>query len=73
MEWWWRYERLADEIDMANDEIEARLKFTLKTVDTSVENNNSGKCIWCEKKIKDKRRWCSVYCRDEHTLYANKW
>ena len=28
---------------------------------------------WCEKKIKDKRRWCSVYCRDEHTLYANKW
>ena len=47
MEWWWRNERLADEIDMANDEIEARLKFTLKTVDNSVENNNSGKCIWC--------------------------
>ena len=64
---------MADEIDKANDEIEARLKFTLKTVDTSVENNNSGKCIWCEKKIEDKRRWCSVYCRDEHTLYANKW
>ena len=58
---------------MANDEIEARLKFTLKTVDNSVENNNSGKCIWCEKKIEDKRRWCSVHCRDEHTLYANKW
>ena len=31
---------MADEIDKANDEIEARLKFTLKTVDTSVENNN---------------------------------
>ena len=73
MEWWWRNERLADEIDIANDEIEARLKFTLKTVNTSIENNNSGKCIWCEKKIEDKRRWCSANCRDEHTLYANKW
>ena len=24
------------------------------------------------KPVKDKRRWCSAECRDEHTLYANK-
>ena len=58
---------MADEIDRANDELEARLKFTLKTVNNSIENNETGKCIWCEKKIKDKRRWCNSQCRDEHT------
>ena len=67
MEWWWRNERLADEIDIANAEVEARLKFTLNTVNTSIENNETGKCIWCGVKIKDKRRWCTAQCRDEHT------
>jgi len=66
MEWWWRNERLADEIDIANAEVEARLKFTLNTVNTSIENNETGKCIWCGVKIKDKRRWCTAQCRDEH-------
>jgi hypothetical protein len=59
--------RMADEIDVANAEVEARLKFTLKTVNTSIENNETGKCIWCGVKVKDKRRWCNAQCRDEHT------
>ena len=63
---------MADEIDIANDEMQKRLDETLKSVNTSIENNETGKCIWCETKIKDKRRWCSALCRDEHTLYANK-
>ena len=58
---------MADEIDSANDEMNARLKFTLKTVNTSIEKNDTGKCIWCGVKVKDKRRWCSAQCRDEHT------
>ena len=58
---------MADEIDIANAEVEARLKFTLNTVNTSIENNETGKCIWCGVKVKDKRRWCTAQCRDEHT------
>ena len=63
---------MSDEIDIANDEVQKQLDATLKSVDISVEENDSGKCMWCEKPIKDKRRWCSAECRDEHTLYANK-
>ncbi len=63
---------MVDEIDIANDDIQKKLDATLKTIDTTIQENKSGKCIWCEKKIEDKRRWCSATCRDEHTLYANK-
>jgi len=63
---------VADEIDIANDEVQKQLDATLKSVDISVEENNTGKCIWCGKPVVDKRRWCSAECRDEHTLYANK-
>ena len=63
---------MADEIDIANDEVQKQLNATLKSVDISIEENNTGKCIWCGKPVKDKRRWCSAECRDEHTLYANK-
>ncbi len=63
---------MSDEIDVANNEAQKQLEATLKSVDTSVEENDTGKCVWCEKEVKDKRRWCSVECRDEHTFYANK-
>lgn len=66
---------MADEADIANDEIERQLKATLRTVNTEVPENDTGECIWCGGKIKakkDNRRWCSVECRDEHTLMANK-
>jgi len=63
---------LADEIDIANNELEARLKFTLKTVNLEVPDNDTGRCIWCEEVIEGKARWCSPLCRDEHTKYANK-
>jgi len=63
---------LADEIDIANEDIQKRLEASLKTIDTNITKNNTGKCIWCGTKVVDKRRWCSVHCRDEHTLYANK-
>jgi hypothetical protein len=59
--------RMADEIDVANAEVEARLKFTLKTVNTSIEENDTGKCIWCGTPVIDRRRWCNSQCRDEHT------
>ena len=72
MEWWRRHERLADEIDIANDDIQKRLNASLKTVNTSIETNQTGKCVWCEEPVVDERRWCSPQCRDEHILYANK-
>lgn len=63
---------MADEIDIANDDIQKKLDASLKTIDTNIVENNTGKCIWCGVEVKDKRRWCSAHCRDEHTLYANK-
>ena len=63
---------MVDEIDIANEDIQKRLDASLETLDTSVAKNHTGKCIWCEKKVVDTRRWCSAHCRDEHTLYANK-
>lgn len=65
---------MADEVDLANDELEKQLKRTLDSVDTEVPKNETGRCIWCEAPIKEKdgRRWCSQECRDEHELYANK-
>jgi hypothetical protein len=64
---------MSDDIDRANDEVLNRLEATLKSVDsTDANNNDTGKCIWCGVKVKDKRRWCSAECRDEHIKYANK-
>ncbi len=63
---------MSDDVDKANEEIQNRLTVSLNSVNTSIENNETGKCIWCEKKVIDTRRWCSADCRDEHTLYANK-
>ena len=63
---------MSDEIDRANDEVLNRLEETLKSVDTNIIENKTGKCLWCEEPVKDKRRWCSAECRADHQLYANK-
>jgi|TARA_R110002126_G_scaffold29217_1_gene96738 hypothetical protein len=58
---------MADEIDIANDDIQKKLDASLKTVNTSIEENDTGRCYWCGVEVKDKRRWCNSQCRDEHT------
>tara|TARA_R110000744_G_scaffold84603_5_gene165489 strand:+ start:1621 stop:1815 length:195 start_codon:yes stop_codon:yes gene_type:complete len=63
---------MSDEIDDANNEVQRQLDATLSSVNTEIPDNDTGKCIWCEAKVKDNRRWCSPLCRDEHTKYANK-
>lgn len=65
---------MADEADIANDELERQLDRTLKSVNTKIPTNDTHKCIWCGDAIvkDDGRRWCSVECRNEHELYANK-
>jgi hypothetical protein len=63
---------MSDDLDNADKETRLMLEATLSNVDTEVPDNNTGRCIWCETKVKDKRRWCSIECRDEHTKYANK-
>jgi hypothetical protein len=62
---------MADEIDMANEQVQKALDMTMRTINTTVEQNDTGHCLWCETKIiqKDKRRWCSVECRDEYERY----
>ena len=65
---------MADEADMANDDIERQLNTTLKYLKTDIPTNDTKECIWCGEPIKenDGRRWCCVDCRNEHELYANK-
>jgi len=62
---------MVDEIDMANEQVQKALDMTMRTINTTVEQNDTGHCLWCEAKIKqkDKRRWCSVECRDEYERY----
>ena len=61
---------MADEADMANTSIEMALAAKLKSVDTKVSENDTGKCVWCGVDVKDKRRWCSAECRDEQERYS---
>ena len=63
---------MSDDLDNADKETRLMLEATLSNVDTEVPDNNTGSCIWCEAKVKDNRRWCSIECSDEHTKYANK-
>jgi RNA polymerase-binding transcription factor DksA len=65
---------MVDEADVANDELERQLEKTLKSVDTKIPTNDTNKCIWCGEPIQesDNRRWCSIECRNDHELYANK-
>jgi len=56
---------VADEIDQANDQVQKALDMTMRTVNTEIKKNTTGKCLWCGELITDTRRWCSVECRDE--------
>ena len=58
---------MTDEIDIANDQVQKALHMTMRTINTEVKENDTGYCLWCGESIKqkDKRRWCSVECRDE--------
>ena len=58
---------MADEVDIANEDIQKKLEASLKTVNTAIEENLTGKCMWCGTVVKDTRRWCTAICRDEHT------
>jgi RNA polymerase-binding transcription factor DksA len=61
---------VADEADMANDQVQKALDATMKTLNTKIKENDSGKCIWCGDPVKDKRRWCSAECRDEQERHS---
>jgi len=65
---------MADEADIANDHMQKTLDLTMRSVNTEVPKNDTGECIWCGSAIKEKdaRRWCSLECRQDHQLYANK-
>jgi hypothetical protein len=65
---------MTDEIDIANDQVQKALDMTMRTINTEVKENDTGYCLWCGESIKqkDKRRWCSVDCRDENQKYERK-
>ena len=61
---------MADEIDKANDQMEKAMALTMKTINTEIKENDTGECIWCGETVKDKRRWCSIECRDEQERHS---
>lgn len=61
---------MADEADIASKSIEMALEAKLKSVDTKIKDNDTGKCVWCGDTVPDKRRWCSAECRDEQERYS---
>ena len=65
---------MADEADIANDQVQKALDATMRTIGTHIEPNKTGVCVWCDEPIKEKddRRWCSIDCRNEHSRWANK-
>ena len=44
---------MSDDLDNADKETRLMLEATLSNVDTEVPDNNTGRCIWCETKVKD--------------------
>lgn len=65
---------MADDVDIANEELEKQLEETLKTFNTEIPTNDTNKCIWCGGPIqeRDNRRWCSVECRNDQEIHAKK-
>lgn len=61
---------MADEADIANDQVQKALDLTMRTVNTKIKDNDTGLCIWCGEPVQDKRRWCSVECRDEYDRHS---
>lgn len=61
---------MADEIDIANEQVQKALDATMRTLDTKVKENDTGLCVWCGEPVPDKRRWCSAECRDEQERYS---
>jgi len=61
---------VADEIDKANDQMEKAMALTMRTINTKIKENDTGECIWCGEPVKDKRRWCSIECRDEQERHS---
>lgn len=63
---------MSDEVDIANELMQQMIDVGVKNAHNKVQNkeNDTGKCIWCERPVKDTRRWCSVECRNEFEKYA---
>jgi hypothetical protein len=63
---------MADEVDKANDYLETLTHASIANAqaNTKTPENTTGQCIWCGDKVEDKRRWCSVECRDEFARHA---
>ena len=56
-----------DDIDRANDYLETMTHASIANAQANAKtpSNDTGLCTWCGEEVPDKRRWCSVECRDE--------
>jgi hypothetical protein len=59
---------MSDEADIANEYLQQMIDTALNNAHqkATIQHNATGKCIWCEELVQDKRRWCSVDCRNEY-------
>jgi hypothetical protein len=59
---------VADEIDLANDMMEAQIsRAVAKAGGLEIPKNTTGKCMYCLELVKDGRRWCDADCRELYT------
>lgn len=56
---------MADEIDRANDYAQTGLDAAIASARVGVELAATGECLWCEKPVPDKVRFCCADCRDD--------
>jgi hypothetical protein len=61
---------MADEVDIANESSEVTLAAALAAQKAKAGNKTkpSGICIWCTDPVEAKKLFCSIECRDSHTL-----
>jgi hypothetical protein len=56
---------MSDDVDVANDMIQAEMEIRIKQAQkkrVNIFSNDTGKCLWCDEKVVDGRRWCSAEC-----------
>jgi hypothetical protein len=62
---------MADEVDLAQIQVEGALKALLKARKPEGPEA-TGECLYCQEPLAEGRRWCDAECRDAWQ-YDQKW
>ena len=63
---------VADDIDLANEMLDAQIsRAVAKASGLEIPINTSGKCLYCQEKVDNGRRWCDAECREYYEQRKN--